>query len=108
MGCCIAGVGLQGFFQKGFGGFQLTLGSEKHPQVVVGLRLLGVGLGDLLEGLDGLVNLALLGLNHTLHEAPLHRFGGVLALFLDQLQSLFELSTLNGFFDGLFSSGRAL
>ena len=79
--CCITGVGLQGFFQKGFGGLELAFRGVQNPQVVVGLGLLGMRLGDLLEGLDGLVDLTLLGLNHPLHEAPLHGLGRVFAFF---------------------------
>ena len=70
--------------------------------------MVGVGLGDLLEGLDGLVNLTLLGLNHALHEAPLHRLGRVLAFFLHQLAGLRELPGLQGFFDGFFGGCRCL
>jgi hypothetical protein len=101
--CCVAGVCLQGFFQQGFGRFKLAFGGVQHPQIVVGLGLLGMGLGDLLEGVDGLVDLTLLGLNHALHETPLHGLGLVFAFFLNQLASLIELTCLNGFFDGLFS-----
>ena len=103
VGGCITGVRLQGFFQISFGGFQLTFGRVKHTQVVVGLGVVGVRLDDLLEGLDGLVNLTLLGLNHALHEAPLHRLGRIFALGLNQLASTIELTALKGFFDGFFS-----
>ena len=81
VGRCIAGVGLQGFFQRGFGGLELAFGGVQHPEIVVGLGLLWMRLGDLLEGLDGLVDLPLLGLNHAFHEAPLHGLGRVFAFF---------------------------
>lgn len=102
VGCGIAGVGLQGFFQKGFGFFELAFGRVQHPQVVVGLGMVGMRLGDLFESLDRLVDLPLLGLNHAFHEAPLHRLGRIFALGLNQLASFIELTALKGFFDGFF------
>ena len=100
VGCSIAGVRLKGFFQISFGFFETPFGRVKDTQVVVGLRQLRLGLGDLPECLDGLLGLTLLRLNHAFHETHLNVLRGTLTFLLDQFGGLVQLAALQRFFDG--------
>ena len=108
MGRLVAGVGLQGLFEKSFGFFELALGRVKHAQVVVGLGLFGMGFGDFFEGSNGLVKLPALGLNHALHELPLHIGWRFLFLLANKLLGVVEPASFDGRFDGSFGLGLRL
>lgn len=86
----------------------MAFGCVKYAQIVVSLGLLRVGLGDFFERVDGFVDLALLGLDHTFHKTPLHGLWGIFPLFLQKLHGTFKLPILDGFFDGLFGQCRVL
>ena len=67
-----------------------------------------MGFRDFLESVDRLVGLALLGLNHALHELPLHVFGRSFTCLQDQFLRLVELPCLKGFFNGVLGRIRGL
>ena len=70
MGGGIAWVGLNGKFKGNTRFLELPFGAIKHGQIVVRLRQLRVVLGQRLEGHDGVVGFAKLGLGQTTDEAP--------------------------------------
>ena len=101
MGGRIAGLGLQRFFKGGARFGQLATGRQQDPQVVVRFEQVGMRDGQAAEGLDGLVELALLGQQHAFEELQLHILGRVLPQGHEQLARLLGLSGLQGGRDGL-------
>ena len=71
----VARIGANRHFKRGSSLVELALPGVKHGHVVVRLGQLGVVLGNLGEGGDGVVGLAGFGLDHALQKAHLRVFG---------------------------------
>ena len=75
---------------------ELTLGSQQHPQVVMGLAQLRMAACELSEGVNGQVGFALLCQQHPLQKLYPCIIGRLFAQARQQLLSLLGLAVLQG------------
>ena len=97
----VAGIGVHTRLQRLARVFESAFGRVEHPQVVVRLHHFGIGLDQLAKALNGLVGLALLGLDHAFQKADLHIPGAVLFFLLHQFGCLLQLARLQGLSNGV-------